>query len=258
MTAGRPEKGRLRVLATREEIRPERLTGSTTVVFDVFLATTTLATAFESGARSVQPVASLAEATERAARIDPSRLLLGGEQGARLVEGFDLGPFPEEYPPDRVSGRDVVFLSTNGTVALAQAAAAAPRVLVGTLRNAPALARLLRDDPSGSLHLVCAGSMGRIALEDLAAAAAVIERLDLEDWSLNDGAWLVRDLAARWSGRIPEFVASGRAGRWFTHPERRATFDYVVDIGASEVVPELRAGRLVPAAGSLPSAGVRP
>ena len=53
----RPAK-RLRVLMTREEIVPDRLAGATAVVFDVFLATTTLLTILEHGARSVYPVPS--------------------------------------------------------------------------------------------------------------------------------------------------------------------------------------------------------
>ena len=40
---------------TRQEISPERLPGSTVVVFDVFMATTTLLTILENGARKRLP-----------------------------------------------------------------------------------------------------------------------------------------------------------------------------------------------------------
>ena len=53
---------RLRVLMTREEIVRDCLAGATAVVFDAFLATTTLLTILENGARSVFPVASVEEA----------------------------------------------------------------------------------------------------------------------------------------------------------------------------------------------------
>ena len=53
---------RLRVLMTRQEIVPERLAGATAVVIDVFMATTTLLTILENGARDVYPVADLEEA----------------------------------------------------------------------------------------------------------------------------------------------------------------------------------------------------
>ena len=49
---------------TRQEVVPGRLSGATAVVFDVFMATTTLLTILENGARNVYPVASLEEADE--------------------------------------------------------------------------------------------------------------------------------------------------------------------------------------------------
>jgi len=231
------------VLVNRDEIRPERLAGATVVVIDVFMATTTLLTILENGARSVRPVATLAEAEAESERLDPGMRLRGGEQGAQFVQGFDLGPFPDEYSPDKVSGRDVVFLSTNGTVAIAAVAGAA-RVLLGSLRNAPALARFLQDEAPDSIYIVCAGSMGRLALEDLAGAAAVLGRMDLSPWTLNDGAWLARDLGERYPNRMADLVRRGRAGRWFQRNGREDAFNYVVDVGASELLGEVREGKL--------------
>src|SRR5215210_431090 len=91
---------RLRVLMTRQEIVPERLSGATAVVIDVFMATTTLLTILENGARSVYPVASLEEAEEVRAELDAASVLRGGEQDAARIEGYDHGPFPEEYAPE--------------------------------------------------------------------------------------------------------------------------------------------------------------
>jgi 2-phosphosulfolactate phosphatase len=231
------------VLTTREEIRPERLAGSTAVVIDVFMATTTLLTILENGARSVRPVATLTEAEAQSELLDPSMRLRGGEQGAQFVQGFDLGPFPDEYPPEKVAGRDVIFLSTNGTVAIA-AVAGAERVLLASLRNAPAVARLLQDESPDSIHIVCAGSMGRLALEDLAGAAAILSRMELSRWTLNDGAWLARELGESYRDRIPELVRVGRAGRWFQRNDREDAFRFVVDVGASDLIGEVRDGRL--------------
>lgn len=102
---------RLRVLTTRQEIEPDRLAGSTVVVVDIFLATTTLLTILENGARSVFPVASLEEAEEVVGRLDPSRVLRGGEQNAKAIEGYDRGPYPEEYAPEVVADKDVALPS---------------------------------------------------------------------------------------------------------------------------------------------------
>src|SRR5918997_3165183 len=106
---------------TRQEIEPEKLPDATVVVVDVFLATTTLLTIHENGARNVFPVATLVEAEEVGERLDGAHLLRGGEQDAERIEGYDLGPYPKEYAPEVVGGKDVIFVTTNGTRAISSA-----------------------------------------------------------------------------------------------------------------------------------------
>src|SRR5436305_701922 len=113
---------------TRQEIKPERLPNATVVVLDVFLATTTLLTIFENGAQNVFPAASLEEAEEVSGRLDERNLLRGGEQDAKKIEGYDLGPYSWEYTTKVVSGKDVVFVTTNGTRPIDSAAG--PRELL--------------------------------------------------------------------------------------------------------------------------------
>ena len=234
---------RLRVLMTREEIVPQRLPGATAVVIDVFLATTTLLTILENGAHRVFPVASLEEAEETRNRLDASGVLRGGEQDAARIEGYDHGPFPEEYPPETVADRDVVFVTTNGTRAISDAAPA-ERVLLGCLRNAPAVARYLKDSATDSVYLVCAGSAGRFTVEDFLGAATILSHMNAEGWRLNDGAWMALDFIERYRGREPEALKQGRAGRWFFGHDRVDTFEFVGEIGASEMVPEVNDGQL--------------
>jgi 2-phosphosulfolactate phosphatase len=228
---------------TREEVRPERLAGAVAVVIDVFLATTTLLTILENGARSVYPVGTLEEAEEVRRGLDGARLLRGGEQGAERIPGYDLGPYPEEYPPGAVAGRDVVFVTTNGTRAISDVSPA-DRVLLGCLRNAPAVARHLEGSRTRSVYLVCAGSGGRFTLEDFAGAAAIASRMDLSGWCLNDAARLALDFAS-WRGHDPEgALERGRAGRWFLENGRAEVLKFAADVGASDLVPEVKEGKL--------------
>jgi 2-phosphosulfolactate phosphatase len=234
---------RLRVLMTREEIVPERLAGATAVVVDVFLATTTLLTILENGARRIFPVASLEEAESARGKLGASDVLRGGEQSAERIDGYDHGPFPEEYPPGTVANKDVVFVTTNGTRAIADAAPA-ERILLGCLRNAPAVARCLMDSRADSVYLVCAGSAGRFTVEDFLGAATVLSRMDAEQWRLNDGAWMALDFMERYRGRELEALGQSRAGRWFLEHDRVDTFEFVGEVGASDLVPEVVDGRL--------------
>jgi 2-phosphosulfolactate phosphatase len=239
--------GRLRVLMNRQEVVPERLAGATAVVVDVFLATTTLLTILENGARRVFPVASLEEAEEVRKKLgasgDPRDVLRGGEQDAARIEGYDHGPFPDEYPPETVAEKDVIFVTTNGTRAIADAAPA-ERVLLGCLRNAPAVARYLEASGTESIYLICAGSGGRFTVEDFLGAAIILSDIDTEGWHLNDGAWMALDFVRSYQEREGEALRHGRAGRWFFEHDRVDAFEFVGDVGASDLVPEVVGGRL--------------
>src|SRR5215210_6381975 len=237
---------RLRVLMTRQEVVPERLSGATAVVFDVFMATTTLLTILENGARGVYPVASLEEADQVKEKLDTGSLLRGGEQDAARIEGYDLGPFPEEYAPEVVREKDVIFVTTNGTRAIADTVSA-DRVLLGNFRNARAVARHLEALGTDSIYLVCAGSAGRFTVEDFLGAATILSYMDVDGWRLNDGAWLALDFAARHKDNVSDALKQSRSGRWFVENDRMDAFDFVADVGASGLIPEVVEGKLRPA-----------
>jgi 2-phosphosulfolactate phosphatase len=234
---------RLRLLMTRQEIVPESLAGATAVVFDVFMATTTLLTILENGAKDVYPASSLEEADEIGGRLDTGSYLLGGEQDAARIEGYDHGPFPEEYVPEVVRGKDVIFVTTNGTRAIADVAPA-DTVLLGTLRNAGAVAHHLEASGTDSIYLVCAGAGGRFNIEDFLGAATVLSRMDVDGFRLNDGAMLALDFAERHEESVYETLKRSRAGRWFVENDRMDAFDFVAAMGASGLVPEVVGGKL--------------
>lgn len=52
------------------------------------------------------------------------------------------------------------------------------------------------------------------------------------------------DFAARHREDVPGVLEQSRAGQWFVENERMDAFDFVADVGASEVVPEVVGGRL--------------
>jgi len=232
---------------TRQEIEPEKLPEATVVVVDVFLATTTMLTILENGAWNVYPAASLEEAEEVGDGLDRTRFLRGGEQNAEKIEGYDLGPYPEEYTPEVVAGRDLVFVTTNGTRAIG-AAAGARELLLGSLRNAPAVARYLEASGTGSVYVVCAGSAGRFVVEDFLGASTILSHLNrqgyLDDWRLNDAAWVALYFAERWESRESEILKESRAGRWLLENDLAETLEFAGDVGASELVPRVVDGRL--------------
>ncbi len=231
----------LHVWMTKEEIVPERLEGAVAVVMDVLLATTTMVTMVERGAGRVFPVASMEEARRLRQQLDSPRLLTGGEQDGVKVAEFDYGPFPDEFTPEVVADKDIIFLTTNGTRAV-RAAQSAGQLLLGCLRNAPIVSDYLKDCPYDDVYLICAGSRGRFSYEDFMCAGEIISRLDLTNVKLNDAARFARDLGRQ--ERVVERLARGRVGEFFVHHQMHHVLEFVGDVGASTTLVEVRNGQL--------------
>lgn len=146
------------------------------MVIDVLRATTTMITSLVHGAAGIVAVPSVEAA--RGLSDGPARPLLGGERGGLRIDGFDLGNSPAEYASGVVTGREIVFTTTNGTAAIGACGQAA-EVLLGALVNRRAVARaasrLARDHGGAEVHLVCAGTDGRFTEEDLLAAGAILD-----------------------------------------------------------------------------------
>src|SRR5437868_6038312 len=121
--------GRLSVHFLPALADPEELRDATAVVIDLLRASTTICYALAAGAREVIPCLEVDDARRTAADLAASPPVLGGERKGIRIEGFDLGNSPDEYRPDTVGGRTVVFTTTNGTAAM-QRCRPARRVLI--------------------------------------------------------------------------------------------------------------------------------
>ncbi len=146
----------------------------TFVMVDVLRASTTITTAIANGAASVAPYPTVEEA--RAAKdAAGDDALLCGERGGRKLEGFDLGNSPTEYTPETVTGKQLIFASTNGSVALSMAPPQS-EVLVGGFVNLTKVAERVAKLDRTTI-IACAGKLGRVALEDMVGAGAIFAKL---------------------------------------------------------------------------------
>lgn len=186
---------------------PDELAGGVVVVIDVLRATTVIAHALAAGARSVIPCLEIDEARSVAQGFPPGEAVLGGERGGLPIEGFDLGNSPSEYRPETVSGKTVVFTTTNGTKAMRHCRQA-KRVLLGAFVNASAVAAAIANE--GRVRLVCAGTRGEITREDVLLAGCLADKvshansMDKESGAceINDQWRIARD--AWRAQRLPE------------------------------------------------------
>jgi len=189
------------------------LRGGIAVVIDILRASTTITHALANDASQIIPCETVDEAHLRAERGES--LLLGGERGGEIIDGFDLGNSPTAYSQDAVAGRTVAFTTTNGTRALLRSAQAA-RILVGSFANLNAVVSLLTSSEE-PIHLVCAGTDGFISTEDTLFAGAVCDALDLAgEFTMNDSArlaWSHWKQCSNSDEALFEAILAGRGGQ---------------------------------------------
>jgi 2-phosphosulfolactate phosphatase len=181
-------------------VTPEELVGGDVVMIDVLRASTTIVQAIATGAKCVIPCREVEEARGLCEALTGETVVLGGERGGLPIEGFHLGNSPGEYSAENVRGKTIAFTTTNGTLALMQCRSAA-RVFVGAFVNLSAVVeRLTGERP---IHLLCAGTRGRITREDVLCAGAISERLlgtVAETEAINDQA---RIALSTWRAVVP-------------------------------------------------------
>lgn len=164
----------LNVYALPRFVEPEEMAGGTAVVIDVLRSATTIVHALDAGAKEVIACLEVTDALALAEHYPPDHFVLGGERGGSLIEGFHLGNSPGEYTPDRVGGKTVLLTTTNGTRAMVHARQA-EEVVVAAFVNASAVVRRLLDREH--VHILCAGTRGKLSEDDILLAGLLVERL---------------------------------------------------------------------------------
>ncbi|MAT16846.1 MAG: 2-phosphosulfolactate phosphatase [Planctomyces sp.] len=155
---------------------PVDFSGEVAVVIDILRATTTITTALANGANSVHVVQEVPEALALADQLEPGTFLLGGERHGEKIDRFDLDNSPLAYTPDVVSGKEIIFTTTNGTRAMAHCRMA-KQIYLGSFNNISAIVNRLRTESPKEVHILCAGTDSLITHEDVLFAGALCEQL---------------------------------------------------------------------------------
>jgi 2-phosphosulfolactate phosphatase len=150
---------------------PERHAGSIVVVIDILRASSAICTAFENGAESIIPVATIPEAKA----YKEKGYLVAAERDGYVLDFADFGNSPFNFTPDKVAGKTIVYSTTNGT-GIIKMAASAGYIIIGSFLNISALTGWISEQGS-NVVLFCAGWKNRFNLEDTICAGAVAERL---------------------------------------------------------------------------------
>ena len=216
--------------------------GGAVVVVDVFRASTTITAALAGGGRFVLPVADVEQGVKLAEPYAENEVLLGGERECQRIEGFQLGNSPREYTREVVTGKVIIFTTTNGTRALA-AARDASDVLVGSFVNFGAVADALAGHEA--VTVMCAGNDGRLSLEDFACAGGLVDQLAKGKFQLDDAALAARATYRNLGTGLARVLTSTEHALRLTGLGFRADLEFALKIDSLPVVPRLSEGRIV-------------
>ena len=153
-----------------------------TVIIDVFRAFSLEPYLFDAGAKEIIPVGQLEEAYSLK-KLNPDYVLIGERKGKKC-EGFDFGNSPSNISREIIEGKTIVHTTSAGTQGIANAIHA-DEIITGSLVNAKAIAKYIKEKNPEVVSLVCMGNLGiRSAAED-ELCAAYIKSL-LEDKPMED------------------------------------------------------------------------
>jgi 2-phosphosulfolactate phosphatase len=185
------------------------------IAIDVLRATTTLAVLFGRGCTGVWLAADVDAAREIGQATDR---LICGEQGGLPPPGFDYGNSPVEFSRLDLTGREVVFATTNGTGTL-RSCAAGRHAFAGSFANLTAVVQTAQrsldamGDDAGRLLIAAAGTRGEFGIEDAACAGLMVRKvlLDEPDAELDDAAETARRLYESYGNPVDAVQAAHHA-----------------------------------------------
>ncbi|HXJ81096.1 MAG TPA: 2-phosphosulfolactate phosphatase [Candidatus Methylomirabilis sp.] len=242
---------RVQVALTPAEASGLALEGRSAIVVDVLRATTTVVAACSAGCIQVIPVADPGEAQKRARQFLPGEVLLAGERGGEPIAGFHLGNSPLEFTAGRVRGKNILLTTTNGTAAMLTASRASAAA-VAALTNVSAAAGWARAR-GRDLVVLCSGDDGAFSIEDTVCAGLLISRLSEAGVDLSDGAVAALGLGQHYASRLDDLRHASRWARRLARMGRSADVDACLRQDATDMVPVLEQGAVVPFATTLGS-----
>lgn len=239
---------KIHVYFALNRVTEDQLRGKRVVVIDVLRTCTTIATAIANGCREIIPAESIETATALATDIDRKSVFLCGEREGKLIDGFDLGNSPREYKEKIVKDKNIVFVSTNGSIALAKSRFAAVTVVCAFVNITTVTDYLVGGE--GDIHILCAGNQGRFSMEDAVCSGMLLEglRSKLEmAIELNDSAVAAEVLLKKYARRIKALLRNCDHGHYLTEIGYGRDLAVCAEIDSFQVVPVMRDGRITKA-----------
>ena len=141
------------------------------VLVDILRATTSICTAFSNGVSCIIPVGDMEDARE----YKEKGYLVASEQDGKKLDFADFGNSAFSFTKEKVSGKTLVYCTTNGTKAM-EVARSAEQIVIGSFINLSALTERIRNKRV-NVVILCSGWKNKFCLEDTLFAGALASSL---------------------------------------------------------------------------------
>lgn len=208
--------------------------GKNVVVIDVLRATSAICAAFVAGASKVYATDIYSEARH----FQKNGMLAAGESDGLKCEGFDFGNSPLLFGKTDLSGKDIVFYTTNGTRAIKMIPASANKIVIACMSNLSSVVNFLKLEKKDTV-IFCAGWKGQPSVEDTLCAGAISESLQSSElFTLkNDSAVLSHLFWKQNQNNIKELFIHSEHGQRLRNLDFSDDVEFCSLIDTSNVLP---------------------
>jgi len=208
------------------------------ILVDVFRSSSTIITALTNGATAVIPFTNIRKAI-RVYTANKQKTVLAGERYGITPPGFHYNISPSDMTHDNISGKTILYSSTNLTRILGKLRKKSVLVIGGVI-NAKAAADYVSNLGRDTAIIACGTKEGP-TIEDLAGAGAIASYM--KDANLSDEALAAVGLynSTGWQ----ELVKRGRIAKRLANLGFEQDMEFCLSPNLSSVVPGLIGNRIV-------------
>lgn len=153
-----------------------------TVIIDVFRAFLLECYLYDKGAECIIPIGNIEDAYKL--KEENKDRILFGERRGKKCEGVDYGNSPSEIKDVSFKGKTIIHTTSAGTQGISNAKNT-DEIVTGSLVNAKAIAKYIKNKNPDIISLVCMGNGGvHEAKEDILCATYIKNLLINEDFDI--------------------------------------------------------------------------
>jgi 2-phosphosulfolactate phosphatase len=221
--------------------KPGEHSGSIVVIIDILRASSAICTAFAHGVSAIIPVAEVEDAREYKNR----GYLVAAERDGYVLDFADFGNSPFNFTGEKVSGKTIVYSTTNGT-SIINMASCACMTAIGSFLNFGAVTEWLLKNEKDVL-LFCAGWKNRFNIEDSVCAGAIAEQLMKSDFysTICDSTLAAMDLWSLAKPDLPGYILKAAQSTRLRDKNLHDCIEFCLTFNYTDMIPVMKSGILV-------------